>query len=99
MGQDDPADIGGRDPEPLELRADLLLVTHSLANGEAEGRLPAREVAGLGDTGGLAGVDDDHTLGVLDGEGVDRKRLGPFAVYERVNESDAPVADALPPLR
>ena len=87
MGQDDPADIGGRDPEPLELRADLLVGSDPLAQPEVEERMPAREVVAIGGPGGLAGVDDDHTLGVLDREGVDRKRLRPPAVKERVHES------------
>jgi hypothetical protein len=84
MGHHHPADIGWQDPELLELRTDLLLGPHLLANGKAEERLPAREVAGLRDTGRFARVDDDHALGVLDSEGVDRKRLGPLAVKERV---------------
>src|SRR5215204_1789628 len=49
--------------------------------------VPAWEVAALGDPSSLAGVDDDHTLGVLDRQGVDRKRLRPPAVKERVHES------------
>ena len=80
----DPADIARADPEPLELRADLLLGLDLLADGEPEERLPAREVAGLGDAGRLAGIDDDHALRVLDRERVDRQRLGPLAVEQRV---------------
>jgi hypothetical protein len=97
MGDDDAADVGGQDPEVLELRGDLLLGLHLLANGEPEERLPAREVARLGDAGRLAGVDDDHALGVLDGEGEDRKRLRPLAVEERVYEPTSAMAHAFPP--
>src|SRR5438128_11244916 len=55
--------------------------------------MPAREVAGLGDAGRLARVDDDHALGVLDRERVNRKRLGPRAVEERVQQPSPAVAD------
>jgi hypothetical protein len=36
MGQDDAAHVGGPDPQLVKLRADFLLGTHLLANGETE---------------------------------------------------------------
>jgi hypothetical protein len=79
--------------------ADLLLGLHPLAHGEAEEGLPAGEVAGLGDPGSLAGVNDDHAFGMLDRKGVDRKRLRPLPVKERVHEAAAAPARAFSPLR
>jgi hypothetical protein len=96
MGHHDQAVIGGEDAEALQLRADLLLGLHALADGEAEEGLPAREVAGLGGACRPSGVDDDQTLGVLDREGVDRERLRPLPVKERVRQAAA-VADPLSP--
>src|SRR5215213_2371493 len=98
MGQHDPAHVAPPDAEPLELGPDLLLARNRLPDGEAEERLPAREVPGLGDPGGLAGVDDDDALRMLDREGVDRERLGPLPVDERVEPAPpaatGPVAPA-----
>ena len=54
------------------------------AHGKPEEWLPAREVAGFGDACGLAGVDDDHPVWVLDRVGEDRERLRPLSVEERV---------------
>src|SRR5207253_700084 len=47
--------------------------------------------------GALAGVDHDHALRVLDREGVDRKRLGPVAVEERVQQPAPAMSDTLSP--
>jgi hypothetical protein len=60
--------------------------------------MPAHEVAGPGGTGGLAGVDDDHALRVLDREGVDRKRLRPITVDDR-SQQPAPGRVRRPPAR
>ena len=98
VGHHQPADIAGADPEPFELGADLLLGLDPLAKS-ADARMPGREVARPGRAGGLAGVDDDHALGMLDRERVDRKRLGPLAVKQRVHEPQPATAHALPPLR
>jgi len=68
----DAADVAGVDAEALRLRADLLLRLDALANREAKERLPSREVARLSAAGGLARIDDDHALWVLDREGIDR---------------------------
>ena len=94
MRHDHAADIGRHDPALLELGADLLLGLHLLANGESEERLPARKVARIGRAGRLAGIDHDHTLGVLDRERVDRKRFSPFAVEQRIGESQSAMACA-----
>jgi hypothetical protein len=99
VGEHDAPDIARADAELLQLRADLLLGLDVLADGEAEERLPAREVAGLGDAGGLARVDDDDAFGVLDREGVDRQRLGPLAIEQRVEQPPPAVANALAPAR
>ena len=48
----------------------------------------------LGGEGVLASVDDDDALGVLDREGVDRKRLRPLAVEDRVQQAASAMADA-----
>ena len=82
----------------LELGADLLFRLDPFAEG-ANSWVPAREVAGLGGACGLAGVDDDHAFWVVDRERVDRKRLGPLAVAERVREPEPAVPDALAPIR
>jgi hypothetical protein len=87
----------GTDAEPFELGADFLVGLDPLAEG-ADARMPAGEVAGLGGAGGLAGVDDDHALRVLDRERVDRQRLSPLAVEDRVQQAAAPAAaDAFAP--
>jgi hypothetical protein len=78
-----PADVARSDAEPLELRADLLFRLDPFAEC-ADARVPAREVAPLRGAGVLARVDDDHAFRVLDREGVDRKRLRPLAVTNRV---------------
>jgi hypothetical protein len=59
--------------------------------------MPAGEVAPLGGAGVLAGVDDDHALGMLDREGVDRERLRPLAVDDCMQQAAPAVADALAP--
>ena len=96
MGHHQPAHIARADAEPLELRADLLLGLDPLAES-ADARMPAWEVARLGSAGGLARVDDDHAFRVLDREGVDRQRLRPLAVANRVQQAPLAVADALTP--
>jgi hypothetical protein len=96
VGHHDPADIAGLDAESFQLRADLLLRLDPFAERTQAG-MPAREVAPLGGAGVLARVDDDHALGVLDREGVDRKRLRPLAVDDRVQQAAFTVADALAP--
>ena len=91
------ADVAARDAELLQLRADLLLGLHPLANREPEHGVPAREVAGLGGASGLAGVDDDHPFRMLDRECVDRKRLGPFTIGNRVQQAAPAMADTFAP--
>jgi len=98
VGHHEPAHIARTDAEPLELGADLLCGLDPFAEA-ANARMPAGEVAGLGGTGGLARVDHDHALGMLDRERVDRKRLGPLAVKQRVHEPEPAVPHALAPLR
>jgi hypothetical protein len=79
----EPAHIARADAEPFKLGPDLLLGLDPFAES-ADTRMPAGEVAGLGGAGGLAGVDDDHALRVLDREGIDRQRLRPLPVANRV---------------
>lgn len=83
MGHHDAAHIARADADPLKLGADLLLRLDPFAES-ADARMPAWEVGGLGSASGLAGVDDDHAFGVLNSEGVDRERLRPLAVANRV---------------
>ena len=91
------ADVTGLDPELLELRADLLLRLDEFTNRETEDRMPTREIARLRSAGAFARVDHDHALGMLDREGVDRKRLSPAAVENRVHEAAPAMTDALAP--
>jgi hypothetical protein len=88
-----PAHVAGREPQGAKLRADLLLGRDPFAQPEAEVRVPPREVAGLGDAGGLTGVHDDQALGVLDEPREDRQRLGPATVHEHARQA-ATVATA-----
>ena len=97
MRHHDPAHVARPDAEPLELRADLLLGCDVLADREAQKRVPAREVARLRDAGRLAGVDHDHAFGMLDREGVDRQRLGPLPIEERVQQTEPAAAGAFAP--
>jgi hypothetical protein len=70
VGQDDPANVARLDAEPGQLRADLVVGLDPLTKGPDAG-VPAREVGALRSARILAGVDDDHALGMLDREGVD----------------------------
>jgi len=88
----DPPHVVGREPERAQLGTDLLLGRDPFAQGEAEVWVPRREVAAVRDMGGLAGVDDDQPLGVLDEPREDRQRLGPSAVHEQARERAAPAA-------
>ncbi|HSL64457.1 MAG TPA: hypothetical protein VK874_07330 [Gaiellaceae bacterium] len=93
--QHDAVDVLRREADALELRPDLLLRLDPLADAEAEVRVPPGEVAALSDSGGLARVDEQQALRVLDEERVDRQRLGPPAVEHRVHEAALAGADAL----
>jgi hypothetical protein len=97
VGEDDVAHVGGAEAERLDLRADLLVGGDLLANGEAVVHVPAREPAGLERPCGLAGVDDDEAVGVLDQPGEDRQRLGEAPVGEGQGEPHraGPLARAL----
>jgi hypothetical protein len=77
------AHIGWREAERLDPWADLLRRGHLLPDPEAEVEVPRREVAGVHRPRGLAGVDDDEAVGVLDQPREDRQRLGEAAVGKR----------------
>jgi hypothetical protein len=62
--QDNPADVAWREPETLQLGADLLVGGDPLADAEAEVRMPGREVA-LKRCAGLVGCME-RPLGYLD---------------------------------
>ena len=95
MRDDDPPHVVGREAEPAQLRTDLFLGPHPFAQAEPEVRLPGGEIAGLGRARGLAGVDDDQTLRVLDEPREDRQRLGPAAVCEEPGEAAAAAPTAV----
>jgi DNA-binding CsgD family transcriptional regulator len=85
------------DSEVAESWADLLLWLDPLADGKAKHRMPAGKVAWAARAGGLARIDDDHTLRVLDRKRVDRKRFGEIAVDDRVEQAPPPVTGSFPP--
>ena len=93
VGHHEPADIARADAKPFQLGADLLFGLDPFAEG-VDARVPAGEVTGLGGAGAFARVDDDHAFRVLDREGVDRQRLRPLLVEDRVQQPTAPMADA-----
>jgi hypothetical protein len=76
------AHVGWREAERLDPWADLLRRGHLLADPEAEVEVPGREVAALHRLRGLAGIDEDEAVGVLDQPREDRQRLGEAAVAE-----------------
>src|SRR6266545_8179835 len=82
--------------ESFELRADLLLRLDPLAEG-TDARVPAREVVPLRGARVLARVDDDHALRMFDRVGVDRQRLRPLAVDDRVQQAPPALTDAFAP--
>ena len=81
--QDHPADVVRRRSRGAELRPDLVVGRDPLAEAAAVVEVPAREVARVVDAGGLAGVDDDQAVRMLDQPGAHRHRRGPAAVDER----------------
>ena len=95
MGHHEQRTSPGAIPSRLELGADLLLRLDRI-RGTAQGTTDASAGSSrAARRGGLAGVDDDHALGMLDRERVDRQRLGPLAIEQRVAASRPAVPDAL----
>src|SRR4051812_26136445 len=99
VGEHDGADVRRAHADPIELRPKLLVRAHVAADGAAEVRVPAREVAGLARARRLAGVDEDRAVVVLDQPCVDRQRLGPVAVEGRAQAADHPGSGASELLR
>ena len=86
VGEDHGPDVGRLDAERAQLGCDLVF-GGQLEAGKAEERVPPREPARFRRTGGLAGVEEDETLWMLDHERVDGNGLRAPVVGDVVPDS------------
>lgn len=77
--------------------ADLFLGANPLLHGKAEEGMPPREIPRLSGARRLAGIHDDHALGMFDDPGIDGQRLRPPAVEQGVEPADQAVPLAAAP--
>src|SRR5829696_5997424 len=94
VGQHHPAHLAGIQPAIFELWTDLLLWLDSFLYAAPVVRVPAGEVARVGDAGRLPGIDDDEPFRVLDDPGVNRQPIAPGDAGVGAQQPQRPVAFA-----